>query len=414
MSNELEKSNKKKSKESKSNKLKSIPDQRTERFEDDKKGESETSKSKDAREGEKPGNHGKDKKLKTKKAKSDSSKKRKLGESEGPSKIEGEEKNETEPPIKITKKSKKKKSVKDKDGQIGPEVTQTKVKAEYPPEVELSFDKTPQDTKSYVRSTVSSKTPPVAAEENRQTPFRKVNAEMLIDLPPKAFEDFDKGVYTYMNALVMQYVDELDGIVLAYENVQLCDKSGYIYEDSPYSHFFVRADFILWDASKGCRMVGKVIRQSPLHIALLLYESFNVKINRQSIPNDIFEWRDDDHFYNAIFSDEQLELDKLYQDGQWYDKRSGEGITDCWMEFEAVGSEIDEGIIFVLGSLQYYSESPVQDELDALNQIQFDKSVLDLTIEIEEEANESSPSSDEDANSSNSSSSGDSSHPYDG
>lgn len=90
--------------------------------------------------------------------------------------------------------------------------------------------------------------------QSKTTPFRKVNAEMLIDLPPKAFEDFEKGVYTYMNALVMQYVDELEGIVLAYENVKLCDSTGYIYEDSPYSHFFVSADFTLWDASVGCKM----------------------------------------------------------------------------------------------------------------------------------------------------------------
>ncbi|CAG8571352.1 4883_t:CDS:2 [Diversispora eburnea] len=207
------------------------------------------------------------------------------------------------------------------------------------------------DTSKYVKPIESDKS---IVSESKTTPFRKVNAEMLIDLPPKAFEDFDKGVYTYMNALMMQYVDELDGIVLAYENVKLCDNTGYIYEDSPYSHFFVRADFTLWDASIGCKMVGKVVRQSPLHISLLLYDSFNVKINRQCIPDDIFEWRDNDSLYNSIFVGNQLELDKLYLEGQWYDKRTGGEITDCLMEFESTGSEIDDGVIFVLGSLQYY------------------------------------------------------------
>ncbi|CAG8592677.1 7384_t:CDS:2, partial [Scutellospora calospora] len=120
----------------------------------------------------------------------------------------------------------------------------------------------------------------VDAEKAENSPFRIVTAKMFIDLPPKAFEDFDQRVYTYMNPLVMRYVEEFDGIVFAYKNIK-CDISGYLYENSPY-----------------------LIRQSPTHIALLLYESFNVKRFRGCIPDDVFEWRDDD--------DKQLELAKLY------------------------------------------------------------------------------------------------------
>ncbi|CAG8447831.1 17849_t:CDS:2 [Acaulospora morrowiae] len=390
MSSELEKSKKTKSekKKLKLNESKGVSTDRGPRKSGgDNSEKSKISKTKGVEENENSESKGKHKKSKQKKSKGEdiksSERKRKSREVLGSSNTGDAEKSDVESVIKVVKKVKTTKD--NEDVKTRPEVIQTKTKTSNSLEAnenasnsaELPFD----TSEKYITSTVSSR--PVAVNENRPTPFRKVNAEMLIDLPPKAFEDFDKGVFTYINALIMQYVEELDGIVLAYENVQLCDKTGYIYEDSPYCHFFVRADFILWDASKGCRMVGKVIRQSPLHIALLLYESFNVKINRQSIPDDVFEWRDDDLFYDVMFSDKQLELDRLYQDGQWYDKRTGEGLTDCWIEFEAVGSEIDEGIIFVVGSLQYYSKNPVQENRDAFDQVQFDMSALDLTIGTE-------------------------------
>ncbi|CAG8597340.1 16240_t:CDS:2 [Gigaspora rosea] len=213
----------------------------------------------------------------------------------------------------------------------------------------------------------------IDAKKAENSPFRIVTAKMLIDLPPKAFEDFDQGTYTYMNALIMQYVEEFNGIVLAYENIKLCDTSGYIYEDSPYCHFYVQADFVIWDASKGCRLTGKVIRQSPTHIALLLYESFNVKIFRDCIPDDVFKWKDNEEFFNAMISDKQLELDKLYQDGEWINERTGESLTDKCIAFEVLGSEVDEGTIFIVGTLQCYSDNPAPERA---NDIPFDMSAL--------------------------------------
>ncbi|CAG8647100.1 19618_t:CDS:2 [Racocetra fulgida] len=167
----------------------------------------------------------------------------------------------------------------------------------------------------------------VDAEKAENSPFRIVTAKMLIDLPPKAFEDFDQGIYTYMNALIMQYVEEFSGIVLAYENIKLCDTSGYIYEDSPYCHFYVQADFVIWDASKGCKL-------------------------------------NDEEFFNAMISDKQLELDKLYQDGEWFNKQTGESLTDKCIEFEVLGDnpapERENDVPFDMSALLTFGFSNAQ------------------------------------------------------
>ncbi|KAG5459343.1 MAG: hypothetical protein BJ554DRAFT_264 [Olpidium bornovanus] len=47
--------------------------------------------------------------------------------------------------------------------------------------------------------------------------------------------------------------------------------------DSPYSHFWVQA-------------LGKVTIQSPSHIGLLLYGTFNASIPAEEIPEDEYEW----------------------------------------------------------------------------------------------------------------------------
>ncbi|CAG8439088.1 9220_t:CDS:2 [Dentiscutata heterogama] len=234
---------------------------------------------------------------------------------------------------KVDKKSKKLKKSKKKDKKHKSNKKEVKTVLEVNNNAKTNSNNlTTHEVENHTLSNTS-----VDAKKAENSPFRIVTAKMLIDLPPKAFEDFDQGIYTYMNALIMQYVEEFNGIVLAYENIKLCNTSGYIYEDSPYCHFYVQADFVIWDASKGCRLTGKVIRQSPTHIALLLYESFNVKIFRDCIPDDVFEWKDNEEFFNAMISDKQLELDKLYQDGEWINKRTGENLTDNCIEFEVLG-----------------------------------------------------------------------------
>ncbi|CAJ0909299.1 11790_t:CDS:2, partial [Entrophospora sp. SA101] len=122
------------------------------------------------------------------------------------------------------------------------------------------------------------------------TTIRKVTAKILIDFPPAAYKNPTESVYTIMNSLIMKYNEQLGGFVISYENLVKLDDSGYIFEDSPYVHFFVQADWTIWSAPNGSKLIGKVVGQSNNHIGLLVLDIFNVKIPYTNMPNEIFEW----------------------------------------------------------------------------------------------------------------------------
>ncbi|CAG8850288.1 34808_t:CDS:2, partial [Racocetra persica] len=50
-----------------------------------------------------------------------------------------------------------------------------------------------------------------------------------------------------------------------------------------------------------------------------------------------------------------------------------ESLTDKCIEFEVVGSEVDEGTIFIVGTLQCYSDNPAPERAD---DVPFDMSAL--------------------------------------
>lgn len=87
--------------------------------------------------------------------------------------------------------------------------------------------------------------------------------------------------------------------------------------------------------------VGRVANQSLSHIHLHLYDQFYVKIPRHHIPLDVFLWKDNDEFYDAMFLDKQLDLDRMYAEGQWVFSDTGATIEeDAWLEFEVTGYDL--------------------------------------------------------------------------
>ncbi|CAI2186408.1 3536_t:CDS:2 [Funneliformis geosporum] len=191
-----------------------------------------------------------------------------------------------------------------------------------------------------------------------QTPLRVIVADMIIDLPPSALENIGSGIKNFLNGVCMHELEQFEGLVLSYNNIEFCDNGGIIFEDSPYTHFFIRAEFLVYNASAGYRLFGKVANQSLSHIHLCLYGQFYVKVPRHLIPLDVFLWKDNDEFYDAMFLDQQLNLDRMYAEGQWVFSDTGAIIReDSWLEFEVMGADTNNGQLYLIGSLLHYSKN---------------------------------------------------------
>ncbi len=86
------------------------------------------------------------------------------------------------------------------------------------------------------------------------TPLRVIVADMIIDLPPSALENIESGVKNFLNGVCMHELEQFEGLVLSYGNIEFRDNAGTIFEDSPYTHFFIRTEFLVYNASVGCKL----------------------------------------------------------------------------------------------------------------------------------------------------------------
>ncbi|KAI9230427.1 MAG: hypothetical protein DHS80DRAFT_28874 [Piptocephalis tieghemiana] len=129
------------------------------------------------------------------------------------------------------------------------------------------------------------------ALENAGSPFRKCQVQLHVTLAPCYTENPRQGVSNYLNGLLMKYVPEAQGVVLAHERIQFLQEVGRIMYDSPFSHFDVRVEMLVWKPVVGSLLVGAVSLQSSDHIGLLIHRTFNASVSAARVPSH-FEWRD--------------------------------------------------------------------------------------------------------------------------
>ena len=53
-------------------------------------------------------------------------------------------------------------------------------------------------------------------------------------------KDVMQGVYASLNKMLLRYMEQLEGVLVAYTRVRLLNSAGLIKDDSPLVHFYVR------------------------------------------------------------------------------------------------------------------------------------------------------------------------------
>ncbi|CAG8493796.1 3843_t:CDS:2 [Paraglomus brasilianum] len=170
--------------------------------------------------------------------------------------------------------------------------------------------------------------------------FKEVTVEYYIHLAPVFFGNVTHGIKEIFGALVMKYVPELGGIVLAFSNLRVLSPGQYILEDTPYGHFWVRANLLLWAPEIGCISSATVTMQSAGHIRLRMYDTFDVIIPVKEIPRDVYGWTDSEAIHQLLRTDtnslQPVELSNLGQ-GVWFNKSTGDCIeTGSELEFKVI------------------------------------------------------------------------------
>ncbi|GAA5799112.1 hypothetical protein EDC94DRAFT_608652 [Helicostylum pulchrum] len=207
-------------------------------------------------------------------------------------------------------------------------------------------------------SSVGSAAPTVA------TSFSEIVVKLYIHLAPMWSGKTTEGVNEQLNAFLMKYVPEVDGIVLAHSDVQFDVEKGKILYDSPFCHFFITAKFLVWKPKRGTKLVGRINLQSEDHIGLLIYGTFNASIPKSRIPSSTFEWKINEETIEEESNDtESEESDEAAepvseertrtQYGEWISKETGAGIggEDGTLEFNVMDIIEANDILTVTGAL---------------------------------------------------------------
>ncbi|KAI8393316.1 uncharacterized protein BYT42DRAFT_550615 [Radiomyces spectabilis] len=192
--------------------------------------------------------------------------------------------------------------------------------------------------------------------------FSEVNAKLYLHLAPMWSGKVMDGVNEQLNAFLMKYVPEVDGIILAHTDVQLLTEKATILFDSPFSHFFVHVKFLVWKPKKGTKLVGRINLQSQDHIGLLIYGTFNASIPRSRISKDLYEWKasETNEEEEVVDNDAEEETAENYSEerkrsqyGEWINKQTGASIgqDDASLEFTVVDIIEANDILTVTGSL---------------------------------------------------------------
>ncbi|KAJ3206519.1 hypothetical protein HDU67_008112 [Dinochytrium kinnereticum] len=122
--------------------------------------------------------------------------------------------------------------------------------------------------------------------------FRSVVAEFRVYLPPFFANDPGQGVFEYLSKFLLRYVQEVGGVIIAFNNVKFLQNSAKVMYDCPYAHIPISTELTVFSPKINSLVVGVVNKVSPDHIGLLVHGVFNASIAADQIRKYEFAWRD--------------------------------------------------------------------------------------------------------------------------
>lgn len=108
--------------------------------------------------------------------------------------------------------------------------------------------------------------------------FKNVKTRLEIHLAPQFTNNINQGIKDYLNSLLTKYIPELEGVALTYSNIKQLATKSIIRSESPYMHFKIQVDFLVFSPKVSEKLIGVVNKVSPGHIGCLVYGLFNASI----------------------------------------------------------------------------------------------------------------------------------------
>ncbi|ORX34732.1 hypothetical protein BD324DRAFT_583103 [Kockovaella imperatae] len=169
---------------------------------------------------------------------------------------------------------------------------------------------------------------------------------MRLSIPPKYAGDWLNGVREVLDGMLMRYVPQMNGVLLAHWEHEFMDDTVKIINESPYGVCDVQFRSVTWAPKPGQRLTGSHSLSSPSHISLLFGKTFNVSIPLQHIPQDQYTFvqtDEDDPLADDSDSEEEqvhgLTNGIVEEVGRWRSTKTGKilGEDGKLVKFTVIG-----------------------------------------------------------------------------
>ncbi|KAL7418815.1 hypothetical protein Q5752_006499 [Cryptotrichosporon argae] len=197
---------------------------------------------------------------------------------------------------------------------------------------------------------------PAAGSEG--SPFELRVARMRLSVAPRFAGDWLAGVRETLDGMLMRYMPEMGGVLLAHWEHGFLDDTVQIINECPFGVCEVEFHSIVWAPQIGQVLTGTHSLSSPSHLSLLFSKTFNVSIPLQHIPLDTYEFEHTDGAADKVSSDSDSEDDDdgelgVHEVGRWKDRQSGRVLGEGGeaIKFTVIGMQVVNHVLTLTGSL---------------------------------------------------------------
>ncbi|EIW68031.1 hypothetical protein TREMEDRAFT_63917 [Tremella mesenterica DSM 1558] len=181
---------------------------------------------------------------------------------------------------------------------------------------------------------------------------------MRLSVAPKFAGDYMAGVKEKLDGMIMRYVPQLRGVLLAHQQHEMMDDTVKIINECPFGVCEVEFEALVWAPKLGQRLYGTHSLSSPSHISLLFGKTFNVSIPLQHIPLDRIYFEHTDPLDEPSDSDSEAESETQIvagevEVGRWKERGTGKlvGEGGKGIKFTVIGLQVTNHMLSLTGSL---------------------------------------------------------------
>ncbi|KAL0221236.1 hypothetical protein RCL1_001090 [Eukaryota sp. TZLM3-RCL] len=148
--------------------------------------------------------------------------------------------------------------------------------------------------------------------------FQRHSVIRTIFVAPNQLKNIPQSISDLLHSGLFKYNRSCQGVLLAFNNLQILDRYGQYVDDSPFLSVKVSVDYIYFVPSVGSKLPGVVTAIAEDHIALLVYGVWQASISSNLLSQThVYSYDDNSWYLNTENEADQMRSDYCISEGSY-------------------------------------------------------------------------------------------------